>query len=148
MDHESFGAGAVSRSTCRATWDLYIPHYTTRHPFYCLIARGSHAHHPPNPTRLSSELREEMEELIKSTEVINLTKRGFSICCVASQSKSSLGRFYTSPEYQRICAKYNVDSLSQIHASLTNEDQIGALIYKQKLLLYPDGLQLQGSVWI
>jgi hypothetical protein len=84
MDYKSFSVGAISLLRCRAIWDLYILYYTTRHPFYYLIARGLYTHYLPNLTKLLSKLQEEIKELIKLTKVINLTKRKFSIYRVVS----------------------------------------------------------------
>ncbi|KAI1370044.1 hypothetical protein F4677DRAFT_460196, partial [Hypoxylon crocopeplum] len=53
-------------------------------------------------------------------------------------------RFQTTPEYYRLCRKFNVDSLRGIHWALNIECTINALIRKERLLQYPAGTALAG----
>lgn len=49
-----------------------------------------------------------------------------------------------SPQIQDLCARYNQDNLISIHPSFANMDKISALIFKEKLALYPEGQDLNG----
>jgi hypothetical protein len=44
-----------------------------------------------------------------------------------------------NPMIREFCQRYNGLTLRDVHASLTNEDKIDALIYKQRVLNYPFG---------
>lgn len=49
-----------------------------------------------------------------------------------------------NPALREFCQRYNKRSLVEIHQSLANYDKISALIYKQRLLNYPDGQSIAG----
>lgn len=66
----------------------------------------------------------------------------------SAYAKLNLGRFFATPEYMNICREYNVDNIGQIHPGLYNEDSLGYLIRKQRLLQYPKGMHLAGRVFV
>jgi hypothetical protein len=51
-----------------------------------------------------------------------------------------------SPTFSKILEKYPGSALRHVHKSLHIEDKVTALIYKQRLLQYPQGTSLAG-VW-
>jgi hypothetical protein len=40
-----------------------------------LVVRGTHTHHPPYPTKMPSEIADEVIKAIKEHEVLDLTAR-------------------------------------------------------------------------
>ena len=53
-----------------------------RFPFTCLVARGSHSHHPPQPSRLPIHIANDFIASLKQSEncIASMTPRKFSIC--------------------------------------------------------------------
>jgi hypothetical protein len=51
-----------------------------RFPFYCLVLRGQHSHHPPLPSKLSIVLAKEVQDAFDSQDILTLTARMLSIC--------------------------------------------------------------------
>ena len=93
---------------------------------------------------MPTELKLELQDLLKDTELVNLSLRKFCICLNKTETEPRIGRFYDSPEYHHLCRKYKVENMVEYHLAYANEEAIAALIYKQKLLRYPDGLGIQG----
>jgi hypothetical protein len=58
------------------------------------------------------------------------------------------GRFLLSPEHKEFLRRYGAQSLAEIHRSLANEDRIGAIIRKERLLHFPLGTGLKGALYI
>jgi len=80
-DHPQ-GQGRVKYyNGCKAIWDLYIPFNMARFPFTCLVARGSHSHHPPQPSRLPIHIANDFITSLKQSEncIASMTPRKFSI---------------------------------------------------------------------
>jgi hypothetical protein len=144
QDHPT-GRGAVTTyKACKASWDLYIPYNMDRHMLIILVARGVHTHHPPFPVRLPKDLLGELQDLVRSSDVLQLTRRKFMLIIWLAYAKDILGKLFVSPVFHEFCARYGVTNLGEIHKGLVNEDRLAAIIYKEKLLRYPEGLYLQG----
>lgn len=43
--------------------------------------------------------------------------------------------------------KYNASEITDIHPSFANMDCFALMIYKQRLLLYPEGQAINGLIW-
>jgi hypothetical protein len=61
-----------------------------RYPYICLIARGSHSHHPPYPIKLSIDLANDVVEAIRQVEVLNLTTRMPCICIAYTEKFTNI----------------------------------------------------------
>ncbi len=57
-----------------------------------------------------------------------------------------LDRFYASPVTTVFCQKYNINSVGEIHPSLTNRDRIGYYIQDQVADAFPDGCHIKGVI--
>jgi hypothetical protein len=74
FDHPQ-GQGTIKYyNHCNVKWNVYVPLNTARYPFICLVSRGNHLHHPPRPTRLPFNLKEDILEFISKDDVLALTK--------------------------------------------------------------------------
>jgi hypothetical protein len=62
-------------------------------------------------------------------------------------SDMSLVRFQTSIGLQNYLDTQRVNSLGQLHESLNNGGRIAWEIHRQRLLLYPQGTQLAGTLF-
>ena len=60
--------------------NLYIPVNWDRFPFLLLVSRGRHEHHPPYPTKLPKDIANEVVEVIKKHECLDLTARTLELC--------------------------------------------------------------------
>lgn len=67
--------------------------------------------------------------------------------CIPCISNTYLVRFQTSPGVQNYLREQNVNSLGQLHQSLNNGGRIAWEIYRQRMLLYPQGTQLLGALF-
>ena len=51
---------------------------TTRHPYWILVTRGIHSHHPPYPLRLPHDIKKDITEIIQSSnQVMSLSRRKY-----------------------------------------------------------------------
>lgn len=66
----------------------------------------------------------------------------FSICVI--YTKSFVGRFTQSPEYQWLLQKFGKDTIRAIHDSLNIEDKISAIIRVERIKQFPVGTSLLG----
>ena len=78
-DHPT-GAVVVKRINCDVKFDVYIPKNMERFPFYMLIMRGTHAHHPPYPDRLSRFVIEDIRAAIQASDLLRITTGTLDIC--------------------------------------------------------------------
>jgi hypothetical protein len=81
-DHPQGQGKTVHYAGCQAKWDLYIPHNMVRYPYVCLVARGSHSHHPPYPTRLPKDIADDVIAALQQGDILALTPRMYSIYSV------------------------------------------------------------------
>jgi hypothetical protein len=125
--HQS-GDGHIVKRDCGVIFDIYIPHLWHRFPYVLIVGRGSHSNFPPPPDKLPSDIAKEITEAISAHDVLRLTARSLII----------------SPHLAQILRRHDKLTLRELHDSLHCEDRITALILKQKLLLYPKGLDLAG----
>jgi len=118
-----------------------------RYPYICLITRNSHTHHPPYPTKLPIDLANDVVEAIRQVEVLSLTTRMPRICIAYANEITyySIGRFILSPEYYTLYRKYGAQTLRAVHSSLNIEDRITALIRKERMLQFPEGMAYAGK---
>ena len=79
FDHPQ-GPGTNVHKACKVLFDVYIPLNMERYAYVVLVSRGSHAHHPPYPTRIPSDVLAEINEVIQGMDLLSLTTRMFSIC--------------------------------------------------------------------
>jgi len=107
--------------------------------------RGRHDHHPPYPTKLPRNIADEVVQMIRAQECLDLTARMFHTCKAYAYLIFDIGRFILSPKFAGLCRKHGESSLNTLHQSLNIEDRIAALIRKQKLLVYPEGSSLAGE---
>jgi hypothetical protein len=56
-----------------------------RFPFICLIARGSHSHYPPRPSRLPISIANDFITSLQQGDIMNTTPRRLRICLVYVQ---------------------------------------------------------------
>ncbi len=56
-----------------------------------------------------------------------------------------IGRFILSPHYYALSKKYGGQTLRAVHGSLNIEDRITAIIRKEKILQYPEGILYAGK---
>lgn len=53
-------------------------------------------------------------------------------------------KFLISPELQRLCGGYDVDSLMEVHPAFTNNDVVRPILQKERLLSFPTGHDING----
>lgn len=73
-DHPS-GPGLVKTHDCSATFDFYIPQDMNRYPFFYLVTRKSHSHHPPLPSKVPDQIVKEVREAFQEEDILTLTAR-------------------------------------------------------------------------
>jgi hypothetical protein len=145
QDHPQ-GQGKVQQSNCHALFDLYIPFDMVQYPYICLVTRGEHNHHPPYPTRMPSDIANDVVEALRQTDIMIMTPRMLhTLYKYVVHILIIIGRFILSPQCRQLLHKYDKLTLRAIHASLNIEDRITALIRKERLLQYPDGTSLAGK---
>ncbi|KAL2059279.1 hypothetical protein ABVK25_000571 [Lepraria finkii] len=130
VDHLA-GPGELFHQSCEVEFDIYIPKDTLDCHYYIFSSRGTHTHPPAPPNRLPLRLWMSLLELIGKINDPALTT----------------ARFLQNPLLKAFCEKYHTQHISQIHASLSNMDRISAMIYKQKVLHYPEGQDFNGVLW-
>src|SRR5581483_9288340 len=70
------GAGRTKHyKKCQATFDLYVLPKWERFPFIILVTRGNHSHYPPPPSKLPTDIANEVIDLIKQQDILSLTPR-------------------------------------------------------------------------
>ena len=141
------GQSRVVGQTCGAQLDCYIPVNMTWYPYICLITWNSHTHHPLYPTKLPIDLANDVVEAIRQVEVLNLTIYMPHICMTYANKANHccIDWFILSPQYNILCKKYGAQTLCIVHSSLNIEDQITALIWKERILQFPEGRGYAGE---
>ncbi|RKF71468.1 hypothetical protein GcM3_101025 [Golovinomyces cichoracearum] len=91
--------------------------------FILLVARSSHNHHPAYPTRLPKDIKEQVQEILRSVDILATSSR----CLLVS------------PVYTKMCCEFGVSRLSILHPSLGAQDRLTALIREERLYQYPAG---------
>ena len=117
-----------------------------RYPFTCLVARGSHSHHPLKPNKLPTSITEDFILSLQQGDILSITPRRLRICLANANLMLilCLGRFRLTPQYQWLLTKYNASSLRAIHLALACEDRQWAIIRMLRLQRYPVGTHLLG----
>ncbi|RKF71472.1 hypothetical protein GcM3_101022 [Golovinomyces cichoracearum] len=96
--------------------------------FILLVIRSSHNHHPPYPTWLPKDIKEQVQEILMSVDILTTSSR----------------RLLVSPVYAQICNEFGVSRLSRLYASLGSQDRFTALIREERLHQYPAGTDYAG----
>ncbi|RKF76985.1 hypothetical protein GcM3_075025 [Golovinomyces cichoracearum] len=89
--------------------------------FILLVARSSHNHHPPYPIRLPKDIKEQVQEMLRSVDILATSSRRLLVC----------------PVYTQMCSAFGDSRLSRLHASLGVQDRLTALIREERLYQYP-----------
>lgn len=72
-DHPQGNGSIVKSSKCGVRFDLYLPQNMERWPWALVVARGSHKHHPPYPTKLPAHILADLFECLESTDILKMT---------------------------------------------------------------------------
>lgn len=106
---------------------------------------GEHSHPPPTPSRTPKQLLDSIFNVICRLNDPTLTSSKCNVFQLYLKCISNiLDTLLRNPALREFCQQYNKRSLIEIHQSLANQDKITALIYKQRLLNYPDGQSITG----
>jgi hypothetical protein len=120
-----------------------------RFPYLVLVARGNHSHHPPFPTRLPSDIADDLRTALCQGDILAQTPRMLRIYRKYTHTiLTPSGRFILSPEYQWLISKFGKDTLRAIHQSLNIEDRITAIIRAERIKKFPAGTSLLGMLAI
>lgn len=146
FDHTQ-GTGTIRSAKCNAKIDIYLAADLKRFPYICIVTRGSHSHFPPFPTRIPSDIYADIQQAIVDSELLTLTSSivpAYTACI--HRLILNIERFLSSPQHQYLCRAYGAHMLAEVHRSLNNEDRIGAIIKKERLLRYPFGTDIAGII--
>ncbi|RKF76230.1 hypothetical protein GcM3_080036, partial [Golovinomyces cichoracearum] len=96
--------------------------------FILLVARSSYNHNPPYPTRLPKDIKGQVQEMLRSEDILETSSR----------------RLLVSPVYIEMFSAFGVSRLSRLHPSLEAQDRLTALIREERLYQYPAGTDYAG----
>jgi hypothetical protein len=119
-----------------------------RYPYIIVVSRGSHTHHPPPPSRLPEEIKEDIIEVLQTIpNLLDTTARKFCIYSTYTEHMLILyyiERFLLSTECQQLKEKWHIQGEGPLHPSLNSKDRLVALIRKTNLFKYPLGRHIAG----
>ena len=78
--NHSQGSDHVCLHKCNARFDLYISIKWNQFPFLLLVSRGRHDHHSPYSTKLPKNIADEVLQIVREHECLDLTPRMYCIC--------------------------------------------------------------------
>ena len=91
FDHtQGAGKTVLSKTTagrCPVRFDVYIPKNMHRFCFILLVARYSHNHHPPYPTRLPKDVKEKFGEMLRKQDLHSTTTRKYMYSIYSAYAK-------------------------------------------------------------
>jgi hypothetical protein len=118
---------------CKCVMHVFIPKITNGKPtskYMAIVCFGEHSHPPPPPTKIPSDIKEQLLLVIKAFGVAECTAR----------------RLIASPILPLMLNGEN--SLTREHIALANHDIINTLIRKERVKEYPWGTTFQGAQFL
>ncbi|PKY61969.1 hypothetical protein RhiirA4_432188 [Rhizophagus irregularis] len=122
--------GAITQKTCGVKYFKIIPHDIKSCPYVILVSKGIHSHPPPPPSCVPLTIRSRLQELIHQANDNNVDATPTNIIT------GNLIKTY-----------FGTDYLSEIHASLNNNDHLRYYVDKIQKEVHPHGQGLLGVVY-
>jgi hypothetical protein len=137
------GPGRLVHVGCTVQFHIIIPVDLQRLPYFLFTSIGVHTHPPSPPVTPPAQIANEILGLIK-----RMQDPGLTVCKLLktrSQSVNNiLARFLRSPFIEEFCQQHQSASFESVHASLSNMDRLRRWIYRERLIMYPQGQDLAG----
>ncbi|KAF2809704.1 uncharacterized protein BDZ99DRAFT_387971, partial [Mytilinidion resinicola] len=120
--------GRLLQATCNVVFNIFVPKDRTECEYILFTSHGTHTHPPPPGRRTPQELIAGLMSVISRINDPALTTNGL----------------LKNPALREFCLQHQGKSLIDVHKSFANMDKVSVLIYKQRLLSYPEGQDIAG----
>ena len=140
VDHYQ-GQGKLVKADCGVKFIRIVPVDRALYPYIIWVSVGTHTHPPPAINKTPKDIRQGLLDIIQRINDPCLT-RSRLIKYITRVLLIHSDSLLKNPLIRDFCQQYNGLSLQDVHASLTNQDKIDALIYKQRVLNCPYGQQI------